>query len=625
MLRRFSLMFVLLLALVAAFSVSAQDDDTTFTLQILHSSDNESSFQDPNTLEPKLLNYGTILEGLRQLAPNGNSLHFTAGDHVLPGPFYEAAAEVEGLGANGLGDIAAYNALGVLANGIGNHEFDGGIDEFAQMLNAADYPFLAVNLDFSNVQLSEGVPPIRIGEDGLSVEELAGHVARSAYVEVGGERIGLIGRAPAGLFDVLLNPEELVPGLDFYGGQDENRMQAVSAVGQVLEQVELLESQGINKIILLDHAQDWTSDPLSAQFLRGIDIIVAAGSTGFMARPEADGPFNLLREGDEAQADYPTVRRDSEGNFVLVINTEQLYLYVGHLIVTFDDAGRLLNIDPISGPVATTDEAIAALSEVVGAELAPPADLVELFDSLVNTDLVQSQFEVIGTTTAELNGQREGARTRETNLGRLTADSTLWWARNTFPERNVDIAVKNGGGIRETILGPNITRLVINTSLAFDNPMVVVEMTGDQVLAAMENSIFNAPGSSGGFLQVAGLYLEYDASRPGINGEASLDTPSRIRTLIITRADGSEDVLVEDYQAQGDLSRTFNVATNGFLLGGGDGYASMAAAAEQFGFEDPGVGERQILIDYITEALGGMVDIQDPPADPRVVRVDSAE
>jgi 2',3'-cyclic-nucleotide 2'-phosphodiesterase (5'-nucleotidase family) len=104
-----------------------------FKVQILHSSDNESSFQDPNTLEPKLLNYGAVVEGLQLLAEREGlaSLYLTAGDHTLPGPFYQASAEVESLGARGLADIAFFNAMGLTANGIGNHEFDGGIDDFA--------------------------------------------------------------------------------------------------------------------------------------------------------------------------------------------------------------------------------------------------------------------------------------------------------------------------------------------------------------------------------------------------------------------------------------------------------------------------------------------------------------
>ena len=111
----------------------------------------------------------------------------------------------------------------------------------------------------------------------------------------------------------------------------------------VLEQVDLLEEAGSDIIILLDHAQDWTTDPLAAEELRGIDVIVQAGGTGFMAG-EQDGVFNMIREGDmpSQEHSYPVTQTDSEGNQVLIVNTEQLWKYIGHLMVEFDDEGMLL-------------------------------------------------------------------------------------------------------------------------------------------------------------------------------------------------------------------------------------------------------------------------------------------
>lgn len=627
--RLFRLAIFLLASLAFLSACSSSDDDppppaSEFTLQVLHSSDNESSFQDPNTLEPKLLNYATVTEGLQMVADAEGvpTLHLTAGDHTLPGPFYQAAEEVPSLGAPGLGDIAAFNALGLRANGMGNHEFDGGIDDFARLLAVADYPFIAANLDFSNVTTGADAPPLTIGVDGGSVTENAGTVVKSAYVEIDGQQIGLVGRAPADFFNVIADPENTLPGLDFVGGRDPDTNQPlVSAVGQVLEQVELLESQGINKIILIDHAQDFTGDPLSANALRGIDIIVAAGSTGFMAKSAPNGPFNLLRPEDAPEADYPTVREDGEGNTVLVVNSDQQFRYVGNLMVTFDADGRVANVDDRSGPIATTADAIAALEGEVGEPLAPTPGVAETFDALLATDLIQEQFEVIGTTAGALNGNRADVRSRETNLGRLAADSTLWFARRQFPDRTVDVALKNGGGIRDTILGPSITRLTVGAALAFDNKLAVVTLTGAEMIAAMENAVSRAPALDGRFPQVAGMYLEYDENRPGVSDQIELTEPSRLRNLWITRADGTVDVLVNEFAAVGDLDRTFTLATNDFLLTGGDGYQALQAASDLRGaVRTEDIGERQILVDYIQQALGGTVDLPDPSPVPRVER-----
>jgi 2',3'-cyclic-nucleotide 2'-phosphodiesterase (5'-nucleotidase family) len=592
------------------------------TLQLIHSSDNESSFQDPNSLEPKILGYSAVVNGLERLGRHActPSLHLTAGDHTIPGPFYLASAEVPEFGAPGIGDIAMYNAMRVRANGMGNHEFDGGIDDFARMLAAAAYPFLAANLDFSQAQVSPAAPPIRIGRDAGPCALAAGKVVKSCWVQAGPQRVGLIGRAPADFFNIIANPPVTIPGIDFVGGRDPVTNQPlVPAIGQVLEQVRLLEQRGVRRIVLVDHAQDFTGDPIRTRDLRGVDVIVTAGSTGFMADPEPNGPFHLLRPGDAPGIPYPTVREDADGNTVLVVNSDQLYRYVGNLIVEFDRWGRIRSWrEDASGPVATDAAGQAALAELVG-PIAPDPMVEEVFAALSETPIIQNAFAVVGTTAFPLNGLRADVRGRETNLGRLAADSSLWFARTLDVEIPVDVALKNGGGIRDSILGPAITRLTVQAALLFDNKLAVVELTGDQLLAAMENAVSRVPALDGRFPQVAGIELEYDASRPGLQGRASVTTPSRVRTLRITRADGTVDALVEDFETQGDLARTFGMVTNDFLLTGGDGYAAFAAGRRVL---TTALGEQRILEEYLRDGLGGPVAIPDPPAPPRVIRLD---
>lgn len=588
-------------------------------VQIGHSSDNESSFQDPNTLEEKILNYAAVNQGVELLARQDcvPYLHLTAGDHTLPGPFYQAAAQVPKLGEPGLADIGMFNSMGLDGNGMGNHEFDGSIDEFAVMLRAARYPFIAANLDFGNVQLGDGVPRIGIGPDAAWCGYSVGKVVKSCWTIAGGQKLGLIGRAPADFFNVIENPAENLPGLDFVGGREpETNQPLVSAVNQVLEQVELLEAQGVKRIILIDHAQDFTSDPLSASALRGIDIIVPAGSTGFMSNVPANGPFGLLRPEDTAEADYPTVRTDSEGRTVLVVNSDQQYRYLGSLRARFDHRGHIVGYDTdASGPVATTAEGIAALERAVGRSLEAPFVVRKLFDALQNTALIEDSFVVAGTTSHPLNGQRADVRSRETNLGRVAADSTLWYTRQAFPSIGVDVALKNGGGIRDSIIGPVIINLTIGAALAFDNDLAIVELTGEQLIATMENSVSRVPALDGRFPQIAGMKLVYDPTQAPLEAQTAVTTPSRVVELVVTRSDGSTDVLVSGGIAQGDLGRSFVMATNSFLLTGGDGYASLAAGLP---LATTTIGEQQILSDYIGTALGGLVDETDPSATPRV-------
>lgn len=592
-------------------------------LQLIHSSDNESSFQDPNTLETKLLGYSSLVRGLQIMAREEcvPSLHVTAGDHTIPGPFYQASTEVRRLGKRGIGDIVMYNAMRLDGNGIGNHEFDGGIDEFAFMLERARYPFISVNLDFSDITLEEGTPEIGVGRDAAKCSRSAGKVVKSCWVRVGKSKVGLIGRAPADFFNVIEDPENTLGGLDFVGGRDPQTNQPlVSAVGQVLEQVKKLEFRGVNRIILLDHAQDFTGDPLQAAKLRGIDIIASAGSTGFFADTQPTGPFNFLRPEDvrtDEDPTYPVIQRDSEGKPVLVINTEQLYRYVGHLMVTFNRKGVISSYDlNRSGPIATSPEGVELLSDEVGRWLRPHRRVSRVFAALQETPTIQDSFAEVGTTATALNGARVDVRTRETNLGRLAADSTLWYVRDVLGE-TVDVALKNGGGIRETITGPSIIRLTIKAALAFDNTLTVLRLSGDQLLAAMENSVSRYPAADGRFPQIAGMTMEYDPSQPGIQGQASVTTPSRVRNLVVTRTNGSTVALVVNGVAQ-NLNETFVLATNSFTATGGDGYAAFPAGTEVAVTQ---IGEQRILEEYIVDSLGGSVNLPDPSTTPRVVQV----
>eukprot|EP00540_Astrosyne_radiata_P022214 CAMPEP_0116838606 /NCGR_PEP_ID=MMETSP0418-20121206/9307_1 /TAXON_ID=1158023 /ORGANISM="Astrosyne radiata, Strain 13vi08-1A" /LENGTH=135 /DNA_ID=CAMNT_0004468629 /DNA_START=19 /DNA_END=426 /DNA_ORIENTATION=+ len=135
----------------------------------------------------------------------------------------------------------------------------------------------------------------------------------------------------------------------------------------------------------------------------------------------------------------------------------------------------------------------------------------------------------------------------------------------------------------------------------------------------MENAYSAVPSTSGRFGQVAGMKVEFDPSKPGIDDQVEVTTPSRIKSLVVMKGDGSgDDIVVEDFALMGDPARTFVLATNEFLLTGGDGYNGVAAGRVLVKTED---GEQKILEDYIMEALGGMVDIKDPPEVANVVQV----
>ena len=118
--------------------------------------------------------------------------------------------------------------------------------------------------------------------------------------------------------------------------------------------------------------------------------------------------------------------------------------------------------------------------------------------------------------------------------------------------------MSNGGGIRGDRTYPAdtvLTRKDILTELPFGNVTVLAEISGAGLLAALENGVSQVEDGAGRFPQVSGLSFTYDPARPA----------------------GSRIVAVAVGGAALDPARSYRLATNDYLLGGGDGYASLQA------------------------------------------------
>ena len=107
----------------------------------------------------------------------------------------------------------------------------------------------------------------------------------------------------------------------------------------------------------------------------------------------------------------------------------------------------------------------------------------------------------------------------------------------------------NPGGIRADIEAGEVTYGELFAVQPFENGLVTVELTGEQIYALLEQQ-FRADGSAT-LLQVSGLSYTYDASNP---------VGSKI--VSVTLPDGTAL----------DPAATYTVAVNGYLATGGDGF-----------------------------------------------------
>jgi 5'-nucleotidase len=273
-----------------------------------------------------------------------------------------------------------------------------------------------------------------------------------------------------------------------------------------------------------------------------VDVIVGGHTEGF------DG----LRTNSTVEA---VASRPDPGP--LLVKTHRLGITLGRLDLRIDKPGS--GTPRVSYATAHN----LPVTEAVGADPAVAAVIQEYAKKLD-----AQTGKIIGRALVTLDGEATHIRSRETNLGNLLADLL----RGHF---GTEIALLNSGQIRDSIpAGPvEIKRLL--RVLPFNSPTVTCSITGEQLLAALENSASRLPETHGRFLQISGLTIVYDLAAP--SG----------RRVVEARIDGRAL----------EPSRRYSIATDSFLADGGDGYAMLKQAEDRI--------ERQLpMRDLLLDALG---------------------
>lgn len=169
------------------------------------------------------------------------------------------------------------------------------------------------------------------------------------------------------------------------------------------------------------------------------------------------------------------------------------------------------------------------------------ASIVELLQK--NTESLLS--DKIATAIVNIDGDQAKIRKQETMMGNLVADAMMERTRNILGV-NPDTALINAGSIRATLMKGDITKRNLYDVLPFPNTLVVVEITGNELKAALENGV----SEIGRFLQIAGMTFSFDIKQPKGN---------RVTTVNV----GGKALVA---------NKMYRVATTDFLVAGGSGY-----------------------------------------------------
>ncbi|XP_061825223.2 5'-nucleotidase [Nerophis lumbriciformis] len=508
---------------------------SSFELTLLHTNDNHARIEETSVDSGKCPAEGPCFAGVSRRftkvsevrRKEKNVLLLDAGDQFQGTVWFNFYKGAE----------AAYfmNKLRYDVMAFGNHEFDNGveglIDPFLRDVNCS---VVSTNLKANKTLLS-------------------GYYQPHAVLTVGSERVAVVGYTSKET-PFLSQPG---PHLEF---EDE--------IESLQTEVDKLQTLGYNKIIALGHS-GFDVDQKIAKQVRGVDVVIGGHTNTFLYTGTA--PSTEIPAGP-----YPLMVKSDDGRNVPVVQAYAFGKYLGYLKVTFDKAG---NVIKAAGNPILMDGSIPQ----------DPAILADVKNW--KKDLAQYSSQYVGQTLVYLNGSFEECRFRECNLGNLICDAMV--SHNLkYPDKmqwnHVGICMLNSGAIRSAIDERYnkgiITMEEIMTVLPFGSTMDLIQITGMTMKKAFEHSVHRYGTMRGEFLQVSGIQVEYDLSKPANQRVVSL-------SVLCTKC------RVPKYEPL-DLKKTYTVVTPSYLVAGGDSYNMIK---EEMLKHNTGDMDISVLSNYIRE------------------------
>lgn len=438
-------------------------------------------------------------------AKGAEVLLMDAGDYIQGEPYVSVS--------QGETAIRLMNYVGYDVATIGNHEFDYGYENLAELAAAAEFPIIAANVMYNGktafeankvFELESGV---KVGVFGLSTPETA----------------------------TKAHPGK-IKGVTFLSGDDMNK--AAQA------QVDELTAAGCDYIICLGHLG--IDD--SSKGNRSVDLLEAV--TGIDVFIDGHSHSSL----DDVKA---LVGEDCKVGDTLLTSTGTKLATVGAVVISEDGISiESVDLEKYEG----SDDVVEEAAQLV----------IDEVDAAYGEVFAKSEVELCGE-------KAPGNRTEETNNGDLIADAILWQAKKdgSLPvaDENV-IAITNGGGIRAAIAAGDITKKDVNTVLPFGNTVAYVTVKGSVLLEALEASTYCTPEAVGAFPQVAGIEFTVDTNKAYDQGEqypgSTYYAPASINRVTIESINGKAFdpeatyvVVTNDFLAAGgDTYYAFSVSTS---------------------------------------------------------------
>ena len=461
--------------------------------------------------------------------------------------------------------IDLMNLMGYDVATPGNHEFDYGMEQFLSLVEKADFPYISCNFNYKGELVFK--PYLILERAGKKI----------AFVGITTPET-LIGSTPTTFKD---ESGEFVYGF-FQDGDGHGVYDAVQTA------VDAARAEGADYVIAMAHLGNQAE---SVPYTYGDVISNTTGIDVFLDGHSHDTEQVIVKNKDGAD-----VPRGAVGTKLACIGwcriaadgriSTGLYTWSNK-----EPAPELLGIDnEMSREVAKAGD---ALNEKLGEVVASSKEELTIYDP-VEVDGAGNPVRMV--------------RRAETNLGDLCADA--------FREQSgAEIALMGGGGIRTVINAGDITLRDILSVYPFGNMLCVLEVSGQQILDALEWGAHAVPGEFGGFMQTSGLTYEVHSYID------STCTDDENGMFVGVEGDRRiKNVLVNGVPI--DPEKTYTLSGNNYwLMENGDGFTMFDGAHV---LQNCVKLDNQLLIDYITESLGGVIGekYEDPYGQERIVIVE---
>jgi len=600
---RFSPLRPLVLALsacaLAALAACGGDDDggdasaaasyPAIELNIAHINDHHSQLEPFTGVELTIDGVATQVElggFARQTtlfnaqAGSKNLLKLHAGD-ALTGTLYYTFFKGEA-------DAKLMNSICFDAFELGNHEFDDGDQvarDFIDLLytGTCQTPVLG-----ANVQPASGTPLNPAGKPVIKP-----YITRT----YDGVKVGIIGIDIAGKTTNSSRPLGSTQFLD-----------EVTTAQKFIDE---LKGQGVRHVVLMTH-QGYEADKAMAARLTDVDVIIGGDSHTLLGDFAA---FGLSSSGA-----YPTLVTNKDGATVCIGQAWEYSKAFGLMNVKFDTRGAVASCDgnaslvvgdsfkrkDAAGTFVAVDDStkasiVTALASDRRVKVTAPDSAAAATLATYTSKVTAEKAKTIGSATEALclvrvpgestnrssgvagcieAGAQANLQARGSDAAQIVAEAFL------AASKRAHFALQNAGGVRIAVPAGTVSMNTAFTLLPFTNVLVEIEVTGAQMLAALEDGVANHLDngqSSGSHPYAAGLRWNLDMSQA---------RGSRFSNVQVKdRSSGSWSAI--------EASKTYVLVTNDFVAAGKDGYTTLGPIYASGAYVNTYLLYTQTFADYV--------------------------